>query len=51
MNRSYPILKRFALVVFLPLALCAGGAFYAMRGSLPKAQSSLKADDPRRAAP
>ncbi|HEU4886741.1 MAG TPA: penicillin acylase family protein [Thermoanaerobaculia bacterium] len=43
MGHSYPILKRFAVFVFLPLLMAAGGALYSMRGSLPKAETRLQA--------
>jgi penicillin amidase len=41
MNHSFPILKRFAVFVFLPLAVAAAWGFYTMRGSLPEANVRL----------
>lgn len=42
-DNSYPILKRFAVFVFLPLLLLAGGALHYMSRSLPKADVRLHA--------
>lgn len=41
MDHSYPILKRFALIVFLPLLIAVVWGWVHMRRSLPQAQSRV----------
>ncbi len=43
MNNSYPILKRFAVFVVLPLLILAAGGLYYMSRSLPEADIRLHA--------